>query len=79
MQPGAVYKESDCKVCQCIDNAYVCDTQACKKDRQVIITTDESSVTSKEDKKDIITKDIVTLPVTTINTATPPTRCEPDK
>lgn len=67
-------------MCQCIDNVYVCDTQACKKERQVIITKDETITTiSNEDKKDVIIKDIVTLPVTTINTATPPIRCDPYK
>lgn len=29
LQPGGVFKEDRCTVCQCINNAYVCDDTAC--------------------------------------------------
>lgn len=29
VKPGTVFRESDCEICQCIDNHYVCDRSAC--------------------------------------------------
>jgi hypothetical protein len=29
LQPGTVYRESDCRICQCVDNFYSCDESAC--------------------------------------------------
>ncbi|RZC42307.1 hemocytin, partial [Asbolus verrucosus] len=35
VKPGTMYRESDCKLCQCINNYYTCDESAC------VITTTE--------------------------------------
>jgi von Willebrand factor len=29
IKPGTVYRESDCRICQCVDNFYSCDESAC--------------------------------------------------
>lgn len=54
VKPGQVIKESECEVCQCLDNAYVCDKSKCttsqgndkivipiirKNDTQIVIPT----------------------------------------
>ncbi|XP_050428341.1 hemocytin-like [Adelges cooleyi] len=30
VKPGGIYKEDSCTVCQCLNNAYVCDDSSCK-------------------------------------------------
>ncbi|KAJ3643777.1 hypothetical protein Zmor_026489 [Zophobas morio] len=35
VKPGTVYRESDCKVCQCVDNFYTCDESACIESEEV--------------------------------------------
>lgn len=35
VRPGTVYAESDCELCQCIDNHYVCDRSACEQPTQM--------------------------------------------
>lgn len=75
-QPGAVYKESDCKVCQCIDNAYVCDTETCTK--KIVQSTDipfegEDDMRQNQTEKLIIQQQVYT------STVTPPANCDAGK
>lgn len=30
LKPGGVFKEDWCTVCQCINNAYICDSSSCQ-------------------------------------------------
>lgn len=74
-QPGSIYKESDCKICQCIDNVYVCDTQSCGK----VIVTDHTIEKPRTDDSFNNTAVIYTKPKVIISTITPPADCETNK
>ncbi|XP_031619378.1 hemocytin isoform X2 [Contarinia nasturtii] len=79
VKPGSVYKESDCKICQCIDNLYVCDVQTCQ--RQVnSVTTVVKPITSEiiEESITVVKKPETEPTQVVISTVTPPADCAPE-
>lgn len=74
-QPGSIYKESDCKICQCIDNLYVCDEQTCQRSQKTIVTV-EKPITSQIIEESVIVKKPEKVVISTI---TPPAVCAPEK
>lgn len=81
VRPGSIYKESDCKICQCIDNLYVCDEQSCKREEVSVITVEKPVVNQTIEQSVIVTKKPTVKPPThvIINTITPPADCAPEK
>ncbi|GFG33800.1 hypothetical protein Cfor_05142 [Coptotermes formosanus] len=66
-QPGSVVWESECEVCQCIDNQYECDTTACNR------TTFSIPATQTEPTVYTVTSPVQTIPVGShVNATTPP-------
>lgn len=59
-----VYRESDCEICQCIDNHYVCDTSACAQ----VLTTALPDEEFETFPPEFIVK----------TTVTPPAECSED-
>lgn len=78
-----MYQESDCKICQCIDNVYVCDSESCE------IKSKNESIKMNAQKPKLET-DFVGEPrksekrkkppnAVVISTVTPPMKCEAAK
>lgn len=65
LQPGAIFKESECKTCQCIDNVYVCDDEQCEKIEKVTVPKESKNVSHS----------VLIIQ----STVTPPAKCEPEK
>jgi von Willebrand factor len=45
ISPGATFKASECKICQCINNYYSCDDSSCQKNENQVIE-DETIITN---------------------------------
>ncbi|XP_017781781.1 PREDICTED: hemocytin [Nicrophorus vespilloides] len=73
VKPGTVVKESDCMLCQCIDNYYTCDKSTCGDEEEAYtILPDVIETVSGQPK-------YVTEPtIMVVNTVTPPKECNPD-
>lgn len=77
VKPGGIVFESECEICQCVNNHYTCDTSICKQpttQAEISTTPDENSPTTVAEK--------VTSPATTMkniiilsSTVTPPLPC----
>lgn len=55
--PGAVRKESDCEICQCINNYYTCDSTSCGN-----VTTTEGRPLGRSSVSEPITEQPSTMP-----------------
>lgn len=68
-------------MCQCIDNAYVCDDSTCVlDDKAKKVTSDKKTTTiTKSEKHKIITNTQIIKETIIINTVTPPQDCEPNR
>lgn len=71
-QPGTVHRESDCELCQCIENHYTCDRSACAETIHL-----QPGVEAEDIGK-------VSIPDTEAvafikNTVTPPEQCDDSK
>lgn len=82
-QPGSVVWESECEVCQCIDNQYECDTTACNRTTFSIPATQTEPTIYTETPPTQTIGDgshvkTVTSPVTLTvkTTVTPPPPCD---
>lgn len=73
IQPGAIVKVSECKVCQCINNAFVCDADSCKRPKA------ETTDTYVEDLGAPIPKFEELRQAITVSTVTPPSPCDAEK
>ncbi|KDR23192.1 Hemocytin, partial [Zootermopsis nevadensis] len=79
IKPGSVVQESECEVCQCIDNQYECDTSACNR---TVATTEaspifvtETAATQTVPAKNL--ENITATPTVTLKTTvTPPHPCD---
>lgn len=63
LQPGNVFKESDCEMCQCIHNEYVCDSSHCNI--EVFNTSEHTTKVPRHDDVLIIVD----------STNSPPVKC----
>ncbi|XP_026826604.1 hemocytin isoform X2 [Ooceraea biroi] len=77
--PGAVRKESDCEICQCINNYYTCDSTSCEVSTHepLITVTTHPPLSSKSTLRTTTTSHIDEH--TTIllhSTITPPGKCD---
>lgn len=77
--PGVVKKQSDCKICQCVNNYYVCDSTICDN----VTDREEASGASPIPVTATITKDISVTPssidehtMLLQSTVTPPADCD---
>jgi hypothetical protein len=80
VKPGSVVWESECEVCQCIDNQYECDTTACNRTTFSTLAT-QTEPTVYTETPPVQTTPVVnatTLPVTLTvkTTVTPPPPCD---
>lgn len=58
LKPGGVFKEDWCTLCQCINNAYICDNSSCLQKlttEQIELTTEPNYVTTTEAEEIITT------------------------
>lgn len=66
-----MFRESDCEVCQCIDNTYVCDASSCTGQQPIEYTVDFEPTTAPETSEDQKAK-IRKRPTTTTTTTVTP-------
>lgn len=75
--------ESDCKVCQCIGNAYVCDTETCTKEIVKVVSKpqrkEDDGFDGEDDTNQNITVNTVEQQPIIVNTVTPPAKCDGEK
>ncbi|XP_025836285.1 hemocytin [Agrilus planipennis] len=84
VKPGTVVKESDCAVCQCIDNFYTCDESACVTKEMTSTfetsTTPSTSTTVFGTTPELKTSSTISSTGTEVftikNTETPPPECD---
>lgn len=76
-QPGTVYRESDCRVCQCINNYYTCDESECEAERGRVVASSFDYYEIKKTKAEIEKPTTVEVPLVPI-TVTPPEKCSED-
>ena len=67
LKPGTLYKESECKICQCVDNFYLCDVSTCEGENGEVTEYTEETQTLEQKT------------VHVISTITPPHECLPDR
>lgn len=63
VKPGGVFKEDQCTVCQCINNAYICDDSSC----QYKSTTETIELTSQKYYETTVLEEFTKLYKETIN------------
>ncbi|XP_059615285.1 hemocytin [Phlebotomus argentipes] len=74
VKPGEVFRESDCELCQCIDNAYVCDTSTCTRQKVEYTVAVEDKT---EHPPVIFTRPVTTeRPLIIQTTVSPPPVCD---
>lgn len=74
--PGAVKKESDCEICQCVNNYYTCDTTFCgntSSSKESETTTQPSLTTQSSWRTTSYTEEDTILLNSTV---TPPAECD---
>ncbi|EFA10333.2 hemocytin [Tribolium castaneum] len=75
VKPGTVYRESDCRVCQCINNYYTCDESECEgKEEGRLLESQLTHYNGKEVKVELATTILPLVP----STVTPPEKCDQD-
>lgn len=78
LQPGSTYHESECEVCQCINNNYVCDDTSCKTTTEIPTTTedveDETEMGNLSEDLERVSKNVIIV----TSTVAPPRDCAPE-
>lgn len=80
VRPGEVISESECEVCQCIDNVYLCDTMDCAEEEIGRSLDEEHLVLDKTSKTTTIKLPpgvTTATPLITKSVVTPPPKCDP--
>lgn len=83
IRPGEVVNESECEVCQCIDNVYICNDMDCD-DEEIGRSLDEDELILGRPNKTTTTIKLppgvtTATPLITKSVVTPPPKCDPSR
>nr|XP_034190302.1 hemocytin [Osmia lignaria] len=80
--PSAVIKESECEICQCLNNYYTCDRSLCLKSTEKPITYPQTETTTTptsplfENEKSTTRSPVNEVTIVVPSTVSPPAYCE---